>query len=129
MLASVESCTPGATVLALSGDLGAGKTTLTKAIAALLGVQDEITSPTFVIAKSYHTTHDVYKKLVHIDAYRIEDIFELGPIGLDLFLEDPQNLIVVEWPEMIEEKINTHTNTHWYTIAHIDEHTRSIVKK
>lgn len=118
-----------APLLAFSGDLGAGKTTLTKTIAKILGVQEEITSPTFVIAKSYSTTHSQHKKIVHIDAYRIEDPRELGPLDFDTYLADPKNLIIVEWPEMIPENIRAHANTHWYDIAHINNESRRIIKK
>ena len=52
-----------ATIVTLQGDLGAGKTTLTKALAKELGVQEVVTSPTFVIAKFYNTKHKDYKKL------------------------------------------------------------------
>lgn len=91
----------GATVLALSGELGAGKTTLTQAIATVLGVTESVVSPTFVIAKWYTPTKGDFTTLVHIDAYRINDESELGPLGFASLLLSPKTLIVIEWPEKI----------------------------
>lgn len=92
-----------ATVVGLSGDLGAGKTTLVQALAQGLGVQETVVSPTFVIAKFYDTTHDTWKKLIHIDAYRIEDPKELEVLGWKDMLSDPNTLLIVEWPERIKD--------------------------
>ena len=88
-----------ATLLLLHGDLGAGKTTLTKAIAKTLGVKENVQSPTFVIQKNYETTDDVFKRLVHIDAYRIEDPKELLKIRINETLGLPKTLVIVEWPK------------------------------
>lgn len=129
ILAGVGVDGNAAPILAFSGELGAGKTTLTKAIAKALGVVDEITSPTFVIAKIYDTDHADFAKLVHVDAYRIEDMNELGPLDFDMYLADPKNIVIVEWPEMISEKISAHANTHLYSIEHIDNESRRIIKK
>ncbi|MCX6753845.1 MAG: tRNA (adenosine(37)-N6)-threonylcarbamoyltransferase complex ATPase subunit type 1 TsaE, partial [Candidatus Nomurabacteria bacterium] len=70
-----------ATVISLSGDLGAGKTTITKEIAKQLGIKENVVSPTFVIMKIYKLKSSSkhyfnFKKLIHIDAYRIEDAKE-----------------------------------------------------
>lgn len=95
-----------AQVLALSGDLGAGKTAFTKELAVLLGIKEDITSPTFVIMKSYPIpTHPFFKTLVHIDAYRIEDIDEMRVLGLKEILSDESNLVCIEWPEKIRTLI------------------------
>lgn len=92
----------GAAVLALKGDLGAGKTALTKAIAQNLGVEEHVTSPTFVIMKSYALTgHAQFHTLIHIDAYRVEDERELVVLGFPTLLSDPHTLVVIEWPERI----------------------------
>lgn len=92
-----------AAVIGLSGDLGAGKTTLVQAIAARLGVTEQVVSPTFVIAKYYkiHSDSVVQKTLIHIDAYRITDVDELHAIDWQGICADANNLIVVEWPENI----------------------------
>jgi tRNA threonylcarbamoyladenosine biosynthesis protein TsaE len=105
-----------ATVLALQGDLGAGKTTLTKAIAAELGISETVVSPTFVIAKFYDAPHEGFASLVHMDAYRIEAIDELGPLGWEQTLKQPKTLVIVEWPEKIAGALPS--NTHQFSIAH-----------
>jgi tRNA threonylcarbamoyladenosine biosynthesis protein TsaE len=91
-----------AIVCALSGDLGAGKTAFVKEIGRLLGVQEEITSPTFVIMKSYPVSqHSFVRTLTHIDAYRIEDADEMRVLGFQSLCADSTRLICIEWPERI----------------------------
>ena len=91
----------GATVLALSGDLGAGKTALVQAIAKALGVAVVPPSPTFVIMRSYETGDPVFNTLTHIDAYRFESIEELRPLHLDHVFSKQGGLVCVEWPEKL----------------------------
>ena len=129
ILANIELQEKQSHIIALQGDLGAGKTTLTKTLARELGIEQEITSPTFVVAKSYQTNGSDFTKLTHIDAYRIEDLSELRGIGFVELLQDPKTLIIVEWPELISSAITDHPYVDWYTISHIDETTRKITKK
>jgi len=89
----------GATVVALSGDLGAGKTAFVKGVARALGVMEHVTSPTFVIMKIYALHGQKFQRLVHIDAYRLKGEHHLKVLGWDELLADPKNLIFVEWPE------------------------------
>jgi tRNA threonylcarbamoyladenosine biosynthesis protein TsaE len=94
--------THGATLVGLSGDLGSGKTTFTKLFAAALGISEQIVSPTYVIAKFYDIPKQgVWGKLVHIDAYRIEEPNEVRALRWEELTSDPKNLILVEWPERI----------------------------
>lgn len=97
----------GATVIALSGDLGAGKTTLTQAIARKLGVTESVISPTFVIMKEYSVSSGQYARLVHIDAYRLESSAELERLGWREILADAGTLVLIEWPEKVPEAIPT----------------------
>lgn len=90
-----------ATVLALHGDLGAGKTTFVQAIARVLGITETVTSPTFVVMKQYETAQSDFTMLVHIDAYRIETVDEMRPLGFAQLLALPQTLICIEWAERI----------------------------
>lgn len=98
----------GATVLGLSGDLGAGKTTFVQTLAKKLGVQETVTSPTFVIMKSY-LIEDRFKKLVHIDAYRVENIDEMRVLGFAELLEQKDTIICIEWAEKIKELLPKET--------------------
>lgn len=89
-------------IISLNGDLGAGKTTLTKFIAKELGVKSEITSPTFNIVKEYKTKNKIFKNLYHFDIYRINEIEELDNIGFFEYLYSDNSLCIVEWGNNIE---------------------------
>lgn len=93
-------------VIGLYGDLGSGKTALTKAIAKNMGVSEEITSPTFVIAKFYKGKD---MRLIHIDAYRLHNGGEIAKLGFLEWVKEPNTIIVVEWPENIKEVMPEHT--------------------
>ncbi|HEX8239221.1 MAG TPA: tRNA (adenosine(37)-N6)-threonylcarbamoyltransferase complex ATPase subunit type 1 TsaE [Allosphingosinicella sp.] len=81
-------------VVALSGDLGAGKTTLARGILAGLGHDGEVASPTFPIVIPYEA---LSVPAWHVDLYRIEDPAEIAELALDEALED--GVLIVEWPE------------------------------
>jgi tRNA threonylcarbamoyladenosine biosynthesis protein TsaE len=88
-----------ARVILLQGDLGAGKTTFTKELGALLGVdKNDINSPTFILKKEYTTHHPVHRKLIHIDAYRFNDPSEAKVLRLSDDIKESGNLISIEWP-------------------------------
>lgn len=92
-----------ATIVTLSGDLGAGKTALVKKAAEFFGINETITSPTFVIQKEYEikAPHSLFKKMVHIDAYRLEGASELEYLDWETMIKNPQTIIFLEWPEMV----------------------------
>lgn len=94
-----------ATLVTLSGELGAGKTAFTKALARVFGVSEEVTSPTFVLLKSYDLPRGPFKRLIHIDAYRLERGAELAPLRFDEYLAAPDNLIMFEWPERVRDAL------------------------
>lgn len=85
-------------VVELIGDVGAGKTTLTKGIAKGLGIEDEITSPSFTISKRYKNDNI---ELVHYDFYRLEDPGLMAE-DLEETLNDPNTITVIEWGNSIE---------------------------
>lgn len=91
-----------ATVVYLQGDLGSGKTTFTKNLTKYLGLNIDITSPTFIILKSYDFPIENFKKLIHIDAYRLDSYKDLQKIKFEDYLKDEKNLIFIEWPSVIE---------------------------
>ncbi len=88
-------------ILALRGELGAGKTTFVQALARELGVSDHVQSPTYVLMKSYSISFGRFEKLVHIDAYRLDDPEEFKTLKPEAFLNDSKNLVVLEWPERL----------------------------
>jgi len=92
-----------AAVLALSGDLGTGKTAFVRYFLRALGVKQRITSPTFVITKSYKLKTKNYKTAYHIDCYRIKNPRELFELGLKEILENLRNIVLIEWPEKVEK--------------------------
>jgi tRNA threonylcarbamoyladenosine biosynthesis protein TsaE len=85
-------------VIALSGDLGAGKTRLVKGFARGLGASGRVHSPTFTLVNEYG---DGRLKLFHLDLYRLETPEQLGSVGLDEFLQ-PEGISIIEWAERIE---------------------------
>ena len=114
-----------ARIIALYGDLGSGKTAFTKSLAKSLGVEDEVNSPTFVIQKTYETKHKDFKKLIHIDAYRLEDGDDLLGLGFERDLGGKNNLIVIEWADIVEDILTR--NTIKIRFSFFDENTREIV--
>ncbi len=103
----VASLKPGeqATVVTLSGELGAGKTTFTQCVARSLGVIETVTSPTFVLEKIYTLESVPFKRLIHIDAYRLKEVSEIDVLGWDEIIAEPGNLILLEWPERVPGRI------------------------
>jgi tRNA threonylcarbamoyladenosine biosynthesis protein TsaE len=100
-----QAARPGL-VIALTGDLGAGKTALTQGIAAGLGISAPVTSPTFTLVNRYATAGGI--ELVHIDAYRLGDqadaaTREAATIGIEELLADEQTIIVIEWAELLAD--------------------------
>jgi len=93
-----------AQLLLLQGDLGSGKTTFTQALASAFGIRARLTSPTFVIQKKYPIKkHPRFRHFIHVDCYRLRGGADLLKLGWGEMLADPENLVVVEWPELIKE--------------------------
>lgn len=111
-----------AILLVLSGDLGVGKTTFTKEIAKYFKIKKEIVSPTFVIMKSYEVKDEQFKNLIHIDAYRLEKGEDLKVLGWQELINNKENLIILEWPEMVKSHLPKDMLV--IKISHHDEETR-----
>lgn len=94
----------GGEVLALYGDLGSGKTTFVQGLAAGLGIDRQIISPTFIIMRTYTADTQKSKRKVfyHVDLYRISNSDEVQSLGLLEFMGDPQTIVAIEWPDKIE---------------------------
>jgi len=101
-------------VLALRGDLGAGKTTFVQGLLEELGAEKPFVSPTFVIMKEYDlaapTTTGI-ARVYHVDAYRIDDPADMEKLGFDEWCADPEGLVLVEWPEKIANLLPENTKT------------------
>lgn len=93
----------GATLITLSGELGAGKTSFAQGVAAALGVVGSVTSPTFVLEKVYELRGQPFSKLIHIDAYRLVSGDELRALGFDELMGESSNLVLLEWPEKVSD--------------------------
>lgn len=113
-IVSVSAQINSGIVLALYGDLGSGKTTFVQGLAKSLGVKSKIISPTFIIMRSYQIIlnsqfptcrrgRSILNYFYHIDLYRIQDEKDIEELGLIELLDDPQNIIAIEWPEKIEK--------------------------
>ena len=94
-------------IICLKGDLGTGKTVIAKAIGSFFHVNENITSPTFNIIKTYHTSDNLIKKIHHFDLYRIKNIDELIDIGFDDYIYDNCSIVLIEWPEIVFDSLNT----------------------
>ena len=92
---------PPGTVLALHGDLGAGKTVLSRGIAQGLGIAEAVTSPTFTVVQEYPCGRSGCRFLYHLDMYRIDDEEAALAFGIDDFLYARDAIVLVEWPERI----------------------------
>jgi tRNA threonylcarbamoyladenosine biosynthesis protein TsaE len=106
-------------VICLNGDLGSGKTVFVKAFANALGIDEDITSPTFNIIKEYNNGE---LPLYHMDVYRIEDALE--DIGIEDYY-DKNGVTIIEWADMIKDKLPEERLDIKFKI--IDEDTRVIV--
>jgi tRNA threonylcarbamoyladenosine biosynthesis protein TsaE len=96
----------GATVIVLSGELGAGKTTFVQGFFRGAGVKRRALSPTFVLMRHYKLApRKNFSCIIHVDAYRLKDPKQLAPLAFDEMLADPKNLILIEWGEQIKSAL------------------------
>lgn len=112
-----------AILLALTGELGSGKTTFVQGIAEGLGIRKRVISPTFIILRKYQAqSFDFF----HIDLYRLDENIdkELANIGFYEIIENPRNFIVVEWAEKAKEVIPDFAQ--WINFFHKSQNERSI---
>ncbi|MCR4311519.1 MAG: tRNA (adenosine(37)-N6)-threonylcarbamoyltransferase complex ATPase subunit type 1 TsaE [Candidatus Taylorbacteria bacterium] len=128
-LVSVQRAKPAdhATVVGLYGNLGSGKTTFVQALAKALGVETHVSSPTFLIMKSYKLSTFNFQLLTHVDAYRLKGADELSNLRFDELLANPQNLILIEWADKVADLLPLdHIRL---TFEFVDEKTRKLTLK
>ena len=118
----------GPAIFCLEGNLGSGKTTFTQGLLKGLGAEGPYTSPTFVIMKEYKiqvkSQKSKVKRVYHLDAYRVgeKDVLNLG---WEELISDPENAVIVEWPERIKNIIPT--SVKWLKFKWLEENEREIV--
>lgn len=110
-------------IVALFGELGSGKTQFIKGICSGLGVKEIITSPTFIIINEYNSP--VAGKIFHFDLYRMKNKKEVLDLGFEDYLNS-EGIILIEWPELIENILPLQTNKIHLFHSGVDENTRDI---
>lgn len=110
-----------ARVIALSGDLGAGKTTFVQGFIQGLGIKKKALSPTFIIFHRFAIPKVISHKLkirslYHVDAYRVKNSKGLAALGFDEILLNPENIVLIEWAENIKKILPK--NTSWLRFKH-----------
>lgn len=104
--AALATCVHPGQVIALRGDLGAGKTTFVQGLAAGLGIQARVTSPTFILVNEYTTPAG--NRLIHIDTYRLGDAIDVAAreadtFGLEETLSNEDAIVAIEWAERVAD--------------------------
>jgi len=90
-------------IVALNGELGAGKTTFAAGFVHELGIKNKILSPTFVLMREYNLPYEANAKLFHIDLYRLENKQDVNNLGLTDLFANPKNIFLIEWAEKLIE--------------------------
>lgn len=110
-------------IFALSGDLGAGKTTFVQGFAEGLGISSRINSPTFIIVRTYDAGN---RKLYHVDLYRLEDNIEseIEQLGLKEAMNNERDIILIEWAEKIKDLLPKRTK--WIKFENLELDKRKI---
>ena len=112
-----------ASVIALSGDLGGGKTAFCQGLAKASGVKEEITSPTFVIFNRYQTLNK-FKNFYHFDCYRLNSGKDVEALGFKEIINNPENLVAIEWAEIIKDSLPK--NSIFLNFVFVSENQRKI---
>ena len=113
---------PKGTVIALYGDLGAGKTVFSRAFAKAIGVKENVSSPTYTIIQEYPLTDGGY--FYHLDLYRIKNSRDALAFAVDEYLNDSNSYALLEWPERIEDILPPETLV--INIKHLSDTEREI---
>lgn len=113
-----------AVVIGLYGDLGSGKTTFTKYLAKKMGVDEVITSPTFILQKRFDIDFNFFKNMYHIDMYRFEAEEELKCLNWQETISNPDNIVIVEWPDKVPNTMPDDIIRLYFTT--VDETTREV---
>lgn len=119
----------GGSVLALYGELGAGKTTFTRFLVEALDFDNRVQSPTFVISRIYQKVgNNEINRVNHIDLYRIVTLEEVQDLGLHEYFDEEDAITVLEWPEIVEEFLPEKTLRIYFTVGENDSR-KILIKK
>ncbi|MBP9719041.1 MAG: tRNA (adenosine(37)-N6)-threonylcarbamoyltransferase complex ATPase subunit type 1 TsaE [Candidatus Levybacteria bacterium] len=123
----IAKSTKNGAIFALYGDLGSGKTTFVQGFAQALGVSQRIISPTFIIMRMYEMEGEEKNSsnFYHIDLYRTETMQDIEGLGLKEIMEDKDNIVIIEWPEKMENLLPKHTKRIYF--KYINEKEREIL--
>jgi tRNA threonylcarbamoyladenosine biosynthesis protein TsaE len=112
--------------IALTGDLGAGKTTFVRAFCRRFKVREQVTSPTFTIANEYSYQDEKGQEhlIYHLDLYRLKNVKEAYDIGITNYLDD-ENYCLIEWPEIVREMLPE--NIVWVKISILPDASRKLL--
>lgn len=118
-----------ALVLALTGDLGGGKTTFLQGFAKGLGIKEKILSPTFILMKKFQIPNFKFqilkfKTFYHIDCYRIENSREILDLGFKEIISGPKNIVAIEWADQLGKELPKNVIT--LSFDFLDKKTRKI---
>lgn len=120
-----------ALIIALEGELGAGKTTFIRGFSKALGVKEKVLSPTFVlihrhkIKKSLTFHASRFKNLYHIDAYRLNSGKDLLKLGIKEIFANPESIVLIEWADRVKKVIPK--NSMWVYFNHLGKNKRRII--
>ena len=118
----------GGAVIALTGELGSGKTTFVQGLAEFFGIAQEVSSPTYTLIQEYNIkdTRLPLTKLIHIDCYRLNNYQELLDVGINDYYEQPESMIIIEWAEKAKPIIPA--TAHWIKFQHGKNDTERIIE-
>lgn len=112
-------------MIALTGQLGAGKTTLVQNLLRSWGVQEAITSPTFTYVNCYKLATGLI--IYHFDLYRLTTLASFLELGFDEYLSQPNSLVIIEWPEIIAPILEQlQDKVLWIDLMHADNQVRQL---
>lgn len=117
----------GYSIIALTGELGAGKTTFVKQLLAHWGVQEEVLSPTFTYVNCYQNQAGL--RFFHFDLYRIEKIDQFFSLGFDEYLGELGSVCIIEWPAIINNLLQAPEVVHLQIKHVVDGRRRMVIEK
>lgn len=120
----IKKLIKGKSVIALTGDLGAGKTTMVRMLLQSYGVEQAVTSPTFSYLNLYRNDEGI--TFCHFDLYRIDTLDDFVQAGFAEYLYQPNTICFIEWPTVIEELLSEHDTMHIRIDFHNDMNERKL---